>query len=100
VEQIPLPPLKTVANKPLATHTSYYATLRRRALQQAEQVSGLYSDPFLTCNEACQILRVSYFTLRKWLKAGLIHGSRTSARGRYRFRTSEIQRVAKLEIVA
>jgi hypothetical protein len=96
-QQAPEP--KSVTGKPLVKHTSYYAALCSRATLQAEQTEFLYSDPFLTCAQAMQALNVSYSTIRKWRKLGLIHGQRTGPRGRYRFRGSEIQRVARLEVV-
>ena|ERR1700674_3988673 len=90
---------KSVAGKLLVPRGAYYANLANRAAQQAQVVAGLYGDPFLTANQACMALGVSYSTIRKWLRTGLLHGQRTSARGRYRFRSSEIQRVAAMAVV-
>jgi excisionase family DNA binding protein len=60
-----------------------------------EFTEPLTADRMLTSREVCDLLRITYKTLSRRMKAGLIKGIRVSPKA-YLFRESEIKRYLDL----
>ena len=83
----------------MGSRSSYFSVLEKQAQTQATVKGQILADPLLRLAEVTRIMNVSYNTVRLLIKAGDLHVSRTSRRGHYRCRLSEVRRcVASLGV--
>jgi hypothetical protein len=85
--------------RPVGSRSAYFSVLERQAARQASAKHEILGDPLLRGSEMMQIMNVSYNTLRLLIKSGALHVSRTSKRGHYRCKLSEIRRFVASQAV-
>jgi excisionase family DNA binding protein len=97
VEQVPTPKAQGVNGRPLGQKNYFYHQLAAHVARKAELRHAVHSDPMVTSREVLEILSIGYSSLKKMLKEGRIKATRTSPRGNFRYKLSEVKRLMETE---
>jgi excisionase family DNA binding protein len=78
--------------RPLGSRSGYYYALEKMAQRQAGIVDNALADPQLRLSEAALLAGISYSTILRFVRTGLIPASKTSPRsGHWRIRLSQLR---------